>query len=83
MRGVAVNSPFRGGVKLSIRNDETYLAEGPLAPNDLPDYARWNLLHENVPESPPSVEAVSVGSAKGLGEFVCRKRTTCSLGGIR
>jgi hypothetical protein len=41
------------------------VAEGPLAPNCLPDYA-LKLLHENVPESPSSVEAVSVGFAKGL-----------------
>jgi hypothetical protein len=42
------------------------VAEGPLAPNDLPDYV-LKLLHKNVPESPPSVKAVSVGFTKGLG----------------
>jgi hypothetical protein len=58
------------------------VAEGPLAPKDLPDYA-LKLLRENVPESPLSVEAVSVWFRQGFRKFVCRKRTICSLGGIR
>jgi hypothetical protein len=45
------------------------VAEGPLAPNNLLDYA-LKLLHENVPEC----RSRFCRFRQGLGKFVCRKR---------
>ena len=57
---------FEGEENYQYKMTNLSVAKGPLAPNDLPNYM-LKLLHVNVPESPPSVEAVSVGFAKGLG----------------